>query len=606
MEVSAPTGEKRKASASPGEDAEDSDSPIGARRPIKAKILESLDIEEEDNNDNGTGNDNDNDSKDMATFPEVISSEDESCAPVESVSSSSVDTAITRKTTRSGALSGKRRSGKSTQAPTDTVNSSRRSAATASKPRKPVIPEVVPKCVVDLELAYSRQQWIDMDASELGARCLDHLAELDRQRRRCGNLSGDVTGSFKKGNIVVTEIVKAFIERLFLDGDVSALKVENHSLKEEVAALQRKEAAQRKVIEDLTRIVVSLQKDVKALKEGHGPYPAMSPLSLQTESTVRLKSLEKRTERIREKGVRTSSLTPKPADVTAAAMEVDAPTEATPGCSGGDTHVHREPGWTAECDIPQGDPSVLETDMRSNKMDSSNVKTRLKSKASSKSMSRDGAHSPYVRGIRVTANEQLVPPSPSLPPSRVPNAWISVGRDGKPTRDSKRRLRSQASDPVTSISGAFAPGRLPRAGGGRPDRSAKRLVKPAVVIITSKPGGASYAEILSKAKQRVSLKEIGIENTIIRRAMNGAIVIEVPGPQGKQQADLLANSLTVALGEEAKVLNPVAMGEIRLRGIDPSTTEREICDVLEVLGGCPRNVFKVSPINNMRDGMGVV
>lgn len=106
------------------------------------------------------------------------------------------------------------------------------------------------------------------------------------------------------------------------------------------------------------------------------------------------------------------------------------------------------------------------------------------------------------------------------------------------------------------------------------------------------------------AKQRVSLKGMGIENTRIRRAVNGAIVIEVPGPQGRQQAGLLAANLSVALG--ARVSNPVAMGKLRIRGIDPSSTVEEILDTLETLGRCPRNVLKPSPINKMRDGMRVI
>lgn len=47
------------------------------------------------------------------------------------------------------------------------------------------------------------------------------------------------------------------------------------------------------------------------------------------------------------------------------------------------------------------------------------------------------------------------------------------------------------------------------------------------------------------------------------------------------------------------------VGELRLRGIDPSTTSEEIYTELESLSGCPREEFKVSPIINMRDDMGV-
>ncbi|EFN68990.1 hypothetical protein EAG_02451, partial [Camponotus floridanus] len=133
----------------------------------------------------------------------------------------------------------------------------------------------------------------------------------------------------------------------------------------------------------------------------------------------------------------------------------------------------------------------------------------------------------------------------------------------------------------------------------------RRLSKPAVVTITSKPDGISYADILARAREKVSLQEIGIQETVIRRAPNGAIVIEVSGPQSKQLASVLGSRLSEALGKEARVKNPVAMGELRIRGIDPSTTTEEIKGELEILGGCTRSDFKVSPINNMRDGMGI-
>lgn len=117
------------------------------------------------------------------------------------------------------------------------------------------------------------------------------------------------------------------------------------------------------------------------------------------------------------------------------------------------------------------------------------------------------------------------------------------------------------------------------------------------MTITGKPGGASYAEILAKAREKVFLKELGIQDTKIRRAMNGVIVIQVP--QGKQ---LASSRLTDALGEEARVLNPVAIRKLRMRGIDPSTTLEEIYTELMALSGCSHSDIKVSPINSMRNG----
>jgi len=128
---------------------------------------------------------------------------------------------------------------------------------------------------------------------------------------------------------------------------------------------------------------------------------------------------------------------------------------------------------------------------------------------------------------------------------------------------------------------------LPIGGRVSAAKTGKRLIKPAVVTITSKQGGATYAEILRSAREKVSLRDLGIENTVIRRAMNGAIIIKVPEPQGRQLASSLSANLAEALGESAKVSNPVAVGELRVRGIDPSVTTEEIHAELAALSGSP-------------------
>lgn len=98
---------------------------------------------------------------------------------------------------------------------------------------------------------------------------------------------------------------------------------------------------------------------------------------------------------------------------------------------------------------------------------------------------------------------------------------------------------------------------------------------------------------------------LGISNVRMRRAMNGAFVIEIPGPDGKALAVTLRENLEVALRDEAVVNNPVPMGEIRLRGIDPSTTVDDILPVLVELAGCASTEVKISEIAKMRDGMGI-
>lgn len=95
--------------------------------------------------------------------------------------------------------------------------------------------------------------------------------------------------------------------------------------------------------------------------------------------------------------------------------------------------------------------------------------------------------------------------------------------------------------------------------------------------ISSRYGqGGRYDKVLSKAKRNVSLQELGIRNTKIGRAFNGGLIIEVPGKDGAELASILRDRLTEVLGAEIKVDRPVAKGEIRITGIDPSMTQDEI------------------------------
>jgi len=119
-----------------------------------------------------------------------------------------------------------------------------------------------------------RQEWLDMDPAALGSRCLDHLAEIEQQRKCSGNLSGIVSGRIKDSNAVAVQIVKAMIEKLTYAGNGFTLKNENFALKEEMEELKRKERAQNTEILELRKMIVNLQRDMKLLKEGYGPYQA--------------------------------------------------------------------------------------------------------------------------------------------------------------------------------------------------------------------------------------------------------------------------------------------------------------------------------------------
>lgn len=339
---------------------------------------------------------------------------------------------------------------------------------------------------------------------------------------------------------------------------------------------------------------------MRALKEGFGPFPVaprVSPLRQRKVKTIKKSPTPER--KVSENEKRESPLIGQE-DTFGSVMDVEPLHSGTPGCSTNLEYMERSIDWpkeeeaaswkgkdqdkedTATCNITKivYSTNIPKANVSSKKYITDKPNVNVKNKSSSK-------------GIRIIENRQLVPPR-QIYSSPASSDWARVGRKGRGARVLFPVDRSPQ-----------PPRPLAQTKGGRAVGLGKRLIKPAVVTISNRSGDKTYAQILAKARENVNLKNLGIQTTVIRRAVNGAIVIEVPGPEGKQLAGRLKASLTEAFGEDAVVQNPVAMGELRLRGVDPSTTTEEVYAELESIGGCTRQDLKVSTISNMRDGMGV-
>lgn len=65
----------------------------------------------------------------------------------------------------------------------------------------------------------------------------------------------------------------------------------------------------------------------------------------------------------------------------------------------------------------------------------------------------------------------------------------------------------------------------------------RKVPRTAAVTITAVDGKMRNRELLKRAREKISLQEIGIENSRIRVATNGRII---PGSEGKIHADRLA------------------------------------------------------------------
>lgn len=70
---------------------------------------------------------------------------------------------------------------------------------------------------------------------------------------------------------------------------------------------------------------------------------------------------------------------------------------------------------------------------------------------------------------------------------------------------------------------------MPKSGRHAPSATRRRPPRTAAVTLTRKADTVQYADLLMEAKQRINLEELGINETLVKRAITGGIIIEIPG-----------------------------------------------------------------------------
>lgn len=127
----------------------------------------------------------------------------------------------------------------------------------------------------------------------------------------------------------------------------------------------------------------------------------------------------------------------------------------------------------------------------------------------------------------------------------------------------------------------------------------KRVPRSAVVSIKRNHDGPSYAQLLRKAREEVTLDNLGISGTRIRWSANGAALIEINGQDRSEKAALLASKIGEVLSGEATVTRPVASGELYVRGFDESIYVEDVVGAIATCGGCNPGDITAGAINRM-------
>lgn len=71
-------------------------------------------------------------------------------------------------------------------------------------------------------------------------------------------------------------------------------------------------------------------------------------------------------------------------------------------------------------------------------------------------------------------------------------------------------------------------------------------------------------------REKISFRDLGIQQSRIRNSANGGILIDVPRREGPENADKLMGKLRELLNEEAFIYRPTIKGELRVSGFDLS------------------------------------
>ncbi|XP_026830953.1 actin cytoskeleton-regulatory complex protein PAN1-like [Ooceraea biroi] len=218
------------------------------------------------------------------------------------------------------------------------------------------------------------------------------------------------------------------------------------------------------------------------------------------------------------------------------------------------------------------------------------------------------------------------PPAEQRPSSAVagPASRVPAGEEEQPwsTVVGRRAARPTAQPPAPAgkgkpVPGKPAPGRgasgggkpatgKPSPPGGRPGAKGPKppkSPKTAAVVITAADG--DYKGAVEKAQKGVDIDALGIAAPRVRRALTGALIYEIPGPESATKADELASRLEkVFEGSGVRVTRPLKKAELRVRRLDDAATAESVARAVAAAGGCDPRDIEVGLIQRSPDGLG--
>lgn len=194
---------------------------------------------------------------------------------------------------------------------------------------------------------------------------------------------------------------------------------------------------------------------------------------------------------------------------------------------------------------------------------------------------------------RKSADPASVPVSQSsLPPPR--RARVVPGNDA----GSRRVVQSSTSRPSASECRRSA--KLSALG---------RVPPRAAVSLSVGTGGAGVipSALFAEARRTFDVRELGIEKVRPRMGISGALLLEIPGPDGAGKADALATKLRELFARRpgVRVGRPVKHAVVRVRSLPATLTSEEVRSLAET-GKCSADEIRIGEVRPTLSGFGTV
>ncbi|XP_046619804.1 uncharacterized protein LOC124304978 [Neodiprion virginianus] len=416
-------------------------------------------------------------------------------------------------------------------------------------------PKDVPKEIGPVEYRY-------MTAADLGAQIREWMEEIDGIRMKCKSMNGRLSGEIKKRVGWAKEALLTLTGRAEMAARPAELREEKRKLETQVRdGLREREKLQKRLEEyraALGRAWAAAVNTAGETSEGQPTATSTGTSELGfrlTESELYLVPEEDRA-RNEELARQTAALRQVREEVSRISRMLRSTRDG-----GNPSHTAATPDAVRERGVGLGPPNK--------------------------------AHA-VPSAARDTAEPiEKAPGAASSPMEVGDDAWVEVGRSGAAAKEKKKKEER------------LTKGNPP--GGANYSRLATKA-RPRVLPSTqAQPGANKPPGATRKAPRAAALEELDIGGTRVRRAANGGVLIEIPGPENAKKADALAERLSDVIGEKygdaVQVMRPSTKGELRVQGLDDSVTTEELARTLAKQGGCGSQEIRVGPPRRTASGL---